>query len=77
MRKLFIIASLVLVSAHAFAFDARTTEDVLNAKALSLAPIAPNFDATRVTQYLQDPLWRTWNLAHGGNWTAQFDTLTG
>lgn len=67
----------VLISANALAFDARVTQESLTAKAVALVPNAPNFDASRAALYLQDPVWRTWNLAHGGNWTAQFDTLTG
>jgi hypothetical protein len=76
MRKLTIVA-LLLVASNLFAFDVRRKEELLDAKVKALAPLTPNFDATRAQLYLLDPVWRAWNQGHGGNWSAQYDTLTG
>ncbi|HET7435882.1 MAG TPA: PepSY domain-containing protein [Thermoanaerobaculia bacterium] len=79
MRTRSLIVALLLVCTvvpTAFAFDARRAEQALDAKALALPPLKANFDATKAQLYLANPVWSAWNLAHGGNWTAQFDTLT-
>jgi hypothetical protein len=77
MRKLFFVVSLLLMSATAFAIDVRRKEVALDARALTLPALAPDFDAARVKLYLANPIWSGWNLAHGGKWTAQYDSLTG
>ena len=80
MRKLFVIASLVVVflgtGRTASAIEPRISEEALDAKVVLLPAFKANLDKTKVNLYLGNPLWSTWNLAHGGNWTAQFDTLT-
>jgi hypothetical protein len=68
--------AVLLLSSTAFAIEPRLHDEALDAKALALPALLPNVDASRVKLYLANPLWATWNLAHGGNWTAQFDTLT-
>ena len=69
--------ALLLVCATALGFDVRKTETALDSKTLALPQLAANYDAARVSLYLDDPLWKSWNQANGGNWTAQYDTLTG
>ncbi len=80
MRKLFVIASLVVIclgtGRTASAIEPRISEETLDAKVVLLPALKANIDKTKVNLYLTNPLWSTWNLAHGGNWTAQFDTLT-
>ena len=80
MRKLFVIASVVVVflgtGRTASAIEPRISEEALDAKVVLLPALKANLDKTKVNLYLGNPLWSTWNLAHGGNWTAQFDTLT-
>jgi hypothetical protein len=87
MRKLFVIASLVVVSLGAGRTASalvprigeavpRIGESALDAKVVVLPALKSNFDNTKINLYLGNPLWSTWNLGHGGNWTAQFDTLT-
>jgi hypothetical protein len=80
MRKLFVIASLVVVSLGvgrtASAIEPRISEQALDAKTVVLPALKSNLDNARINLYLANPLWSTWNLGHGGNWTAQFDTLT-
>lgn len=78
MRKLSFLVSLVLflVSSTAFAIGPRLNETALDGKVVTLPPLKANVDITRINLYLASPLWSTWNLGHGGNWTAQFDTLT-
>jgi hypothetical protein len=80
MRRLVLIvlASVMFVSAPALqAFDAAQKQEALAAKALALPALAPQYDQARVDLYLSDPVWTSWNQAHGGNWVAQYDTLTG
>lgn len=80
MRKLFVIASLALASLvadrSAFAIEPRISEQALDNKVVLLPALKANLDKTKASLYLANPLWSTWNLGHGGNWTAQFDTLT-
>jgi hypothetical protein len=80
MRKLFVIAFLVVAflgaSRPASAIEPRISEQALDAKVVVLPALKANLDNTKINLYLADPLWSTWNLGHGGNWTAQFDTLT-
>jgi hypothetical protein len=84
MRKLFVIASLVVVflgfGRTASAIEPRivqvTEEQALDARTVVLPALKSNLDNAKINLYLANPLWSTWNLGHGGNWTAQFDTLT-
>lgn len=76
MRKLSLLA-LIAISLPLFAFDVKRKQDALDAKARAFPTLTANYDAARVSAYLSDPIWASWNQAHGGNWTAQFDTLTG
>jgi hypothetical protein len=80
MRKLFVITSLVVVflgvGRPASAIEPRTTAQTLDAKVVVLPALKSTLDNTKINLYLANPLWSTWNLGHGGNWTAQFDTLT-
>jgi hypothetical protein len=75
MRKLFVIA-LLLVCSSLFAIEPRIRETNLDAKAVTLPALKPLLDNTKINLYLASPTWSSFNLAHGGNWTAQFDTLT-
>jgi hypothetical protein len=75
MRKLIFI--FLLLATPLFAIDVRLTEASLDAKSVALPPVAANYDANRVQLYLADPSWSAWNQSHGGNWFAQYDTLTG
>ncbi|HYH09161.1 MAG TPA: CARDB domain-containing protein [Thermoanaerobaculia bacterium] len=75
MRKWFVIA-LLLVCSSLFAIEPRIREASLDAKAVALPPLKPLLDNAKINLYLASPTWSAWNLAHGGNWTAQFDTLT-
>ena len=43
----------------------------------ALPQLTPNYDRARIDLYLTQGAWQTWNQSHGGNWTAQYDTLTG
>src|ERR1051326_5408411 len=76
MRKLSLLA-LIAISLPLFAFDVKRKQDALDAKSRAFPTLTANYDAARVSAYLSDPLWTSWNQSHGGNWTAQFDTLTG
>lgn len=80
MRKLFGIAFMVVVvlgaGRSASAIEPRIGEQALDAKVVVLPALKSNLDNLKINLYLTNPLWSTWNLAHGGNWTAQFDTLT-
>jgi hypothetical protein len=80
MRKLFGIAFMVVVvlgaGRTASAIEPRISEQALDAKVVVLPQLKSNLDKVKINLYLANPLWSTWNLAHGGNWTAQFDTLT-
>lgn len=80
MRKLYLIASLVVVflgfGRTASAIEPRIREQALDAKVVVLPALKSTLDNTKINLYLANPLWSTWNLGHGGNWTAQFDTLT-
>lgn len=78
LRKInFVVLVLLTLAVASPAFEGRDKKLSLDAKALSFPRLEPNYDQTRVNLYLQDPAWTSWNAAHGGNWTAQFDTLTG
>jgi len=59
------------------AFDVKRFEERLAAKSLGFPHLTPNYDQSQVDLYLSQPTWQSWNLSHGGSWTAQFDTLTG
>lgn len=61
----------------AVAFDGRSSALSLDAKAVVFPQLQANYDSAKVAEYLQSPAWQAWNSAHGGNWTAQYDTLTG
>ena len=76
MRRIATIFALLLAAISAFAIDVRQ-QQALDGKSLTLPPLAPNYDATRVQLYLANPLWVAFNQSHGGNWSAQYDTLTG
>jgi hypothetical protein len=79
MRKLFVIASLVVLlgtGRTASAIGPRINEETLDTKVVLLPALKANLDKTKINLYLANPVWSTWNLGHGGNWTAQFDTLT-
>ncbi len=79
MRKLSRIVSLLvlsLVGSTAFAIGPRLSEAALDGKVVTLPPLKANVDVPKINLYLASPLWSVWNNAHGGNWTAQFDTLT-
>lgn len=75
MRKFFLVA-LLLVCSSLFAIEPRITEAALDAKVVTLPQLKPNLDTAKINLYLASPTWTAWNLAHGGAWTAQFDTLT-
>jgi len=64
-------------AAAALAFDVKQKQDALAARSLALPRLAANYDQAKVDLFLTQPVWTTWNQAHGGAWTAQFDTLTG
>jgi hypothetical protein len=77
MRKQFLILFVViLVGSTASAIEPRLHETSLDAKVVTLPPLKANVDAAKINLYLANPLWGAWNAGHGGNWTAQFDTLT-
>lgn len=80
MRKLFVIASLVVAflgtGRTASAIEPRISEEALDAKVVLLPALKSNLDTAKINLYLANPIWSTWNLGHGGNWKAQFDTLT-
>lgn len=79
MRKLFAAAVLAVLfagSERAFAIAPRVNEQALDAKVVVLPALKTKLDVAKVNLYLSNPVWSTWNLGHGGNWTAQFDTLT-
>ena len=80
MRKLFVIASLIVAflgtGRTASAIEPRISEEALDAKVVLLPALKSNLDNTKINLYLANPIWSTWNLGHGGNWKAQFDTLT-
>ena len=80
MRKLSVIASAIVVflgvGRPASAIEPRISEQALDAKVVVLPALKSNLDNAKLNLYLANPLWSTWNLGHGGNWTAQFDTLT-
>lgn len=80
MRKLFVIASAIVVflgvGQTASAIEPRISEQALDAKVVVLPALKSNLDNAKINLYLANPLWSTWNLGHGGNWVAQFDTLT-
>jgi hypothetical protein len=79
MRKLSFLASLMalsLVCSTAFAIEPRLNETILDGKVVTLPPLKANVDITKINLYLAGPVWSAWNHGHGGNWTAQFDTLT-
>jgi fibronectin type 3 domain-containing protein len=80
MRKLFVIAFLVVsilgAARTASAIEPRISEETLDAKVVLLPQLKSTLDKAKINLYLANPLWSTWNLGHGGNWTAQFDTLT-
>jgi hypothetical protein len=80
MRKLFVTAFLVVVSLGAgrtaSAIEPRVAEQALDTKVVVLPQLKSTLDNAKINLYLANPLWSTWNLAHGGNWTAQYDTLT-
>lgn len=75
MRKLSLVA-LLLVCSSLFAIEPRVVETALDGKSVTLPQLKPNIDAAKINLYLASPAWSSWNLAHGGNWKAQFDTLT-
>ncbi len=77
MRRLALAIALLLVASSLSAFDVKRKEALLDAKALAFPALNPQFDAARVQQYLASGVWSSWNAAHGGKWTAQYDTLTG
>jgi len=74
-RKLLAIL-LLLVATNLYAIDVRQPQ-ALDAKTLTLPALSPNYDAAKAQLYLANPLWVAFNQSHGGNWSAQFDTLTG
>jgi hypothetical protein len=77
MRKLSLIMFVVvLVGSTSYAIEPRLKETALDAKVVTLPPLKANVDVTKINLYLANPLWSAWNAGHGGNWTAQFDTLT-
>lgn len=80
MRKQFPIVSLivflVLVCSSAFAIEPRLSDSALASKSVMLPQLKPNLDTAKLNLYLASPTWSAWNLGHGGNWTAQYDTLT-
>lgn len=72
--------SLVLLLSLAlpvFAFDERSKALSLDGKYKLFPSLQANFDSAMVADYLASPAWQGWNSAHGGNWTAQHDTLSG
>lgn len=68
--------SLSLVLALSLAIPGRSPALPLDGKARLLPAVQPDFDSARVAAYLAAPAWQGWNSAHGGNWTAQYDTLS-
>src|SRR5882672_7135725 len=75
MRRFALTLAILLVT-NLYAIDVRQPQ-ALDGKTLTLPPLAPNFDATRVQLYLSKPSWVAFNQSHGGKWFAQYDTLTG
>src|SRR5581483_9330958 len=73
MRRMILILAL---GTSAFAIDVRQPQS-LDGKTLTLPPLAPKYDTSRVQSYLADPAWIAFNQSHGGNWFAQYDVLTG
>ena len=71
------ISILVVAPARHEAFDAKNVEAALASKVVAMQRVVPNYDQTQVDLYLTSAAWQNWNRAHGGNWTAQYDTLTG
>lgn len=76
MRKFAFTFVLLLVCSSLFAIEPRIRETNLDAKSVTLPALKPLLDNAKINLYLASPTWSTWNLANGGNWTAQFDTLT-
>jgi len=70
------LTALLLFPSGNLAFDVKRFEERLAAKSLGFPRLNPNYNQTQVDLYLSQPTWQSWNLSHGGNWTAQFDTLT-
>jgi len=75
MRRI-TLALALLLAANIYAIDVRQSQ-ALDGKTLALPPLAPNYDAAKAQLYLVNPLWVAFNQSHGGNWFAQYDTLTG
>jgi hypothetical protein len=71
-----LVIGLLSASRTASAIEPRLHEETLDHKVVLLPALKSNLDNTKINLYLANPLWSTWNLGHGGNWTAQFDTLT-
>jgi hypothetical protein len=69
--------SLLVFAPGKRAFDVKGMDEALAAKTLALPRLTPNYDQVQVDLYLTQGVWQAWNQAHGGNWTAQYDTLTG
>lgn len=77
MRVFTLVLIVISLTFPASGFDGRTTTRSLDAKAVVFPALQPNYDSAKVAEYLASPAWQAWNSAHGGNWTAQYDTLTG
>lgn len=77
MRRILLPFILLAITLPLSAFDVKQVEEVLDGKAIAFPALLPRYDQSSVNLYLSSPAWTTWNNGHGGNWYAQYDTLTG
>lgn len=71
------LALLSLGAMPLVAFDGRIQEERLITRTVALPRLDANYDQAKINAYLSDPVWKQFNGANGGQWFAQFDTLTG
>jgi hypothetical protein len=77
MVKLKVALALLFAGAMPLAaFDGRIREERLITRTVALPKLEANYDQTKIQSYLSDPVWKSFNTANGGQWFAQFDTLT-
>lgn len=68
---------LLSLAVPVFALEERAKPLSLDGKYKLFPSLQPYYDSEKVAAYLASPTWQAWNSAHGGNWTAQYDTLSG